>query len=181
MALANGRQSSAATLPSDPQIEVLIARINDAPDLLHSDYTPAVHDLIRIGQRALPHVLTLMESDDKETRMRAIHVLEIVTMKKHGFMWGQGWKTTNGEREWSRFWKSLGDLRFDAPLENRKRSVQLWREWLERRSAVSPIQRSSPPTALTQGTCRPADAPHSGRRLPGIAHLVLERAADRCG
>src|SRR5262245_33334865 len=54
-------------------LAVLQATINDAPDPLHFELTPAAHALIRLGLPALPTVFALMESPDEATRQRAQH------------------------------------------------------------------------------------------------------------
>ena len=65
------------------QIEQLVNRINEKPDVLHSDYTPAVHQLIKIGLPALKNgVLELLLSNDDRTRMRAQRVLEEIALAK---------------------------------------------------------------------------------------------------
>jgi hypothetical protein len=125
-------QKGAASMQQE--IDSLIASINDDPDKLHSDYTPAAHRLIELGEPALAPALDLMLSDDRITRMRAQRVIEGVTMRLHGFQFGQGWKDNNDELEWRRLWQSLGDLDFDAPVESRTESVELWRRWLADRS-----------------------------------------------
>lgn len=105
-------------------MQELYARLNDDPDLLHADYTPSVHDLIRAGRPALPRALDLMQSDDRATRVRAQRVLEGVTLREYGFVQGEGWKPPDGEAEWRWFWARLGDLRYDGP---RTRGRPAWR------------------------------------------------------
>lgn len=116
------------------EIERLARNINEGPDKLHGDYTPAVHGLIEIGEPALPAALDLMLSDDRDTRQRAQRVVEGVTMRAHGFRAGRGWDTGRGEDEWRRFWQSLGDLDYDSPPEARARAVDQWRRWLAQSS-----------------------------------------------
>jgi len=113
-------------------IPSLLARIDEEPDKLHSDMTPAVEALIEIGEPALGPVLELMLSPGRETRMHAQRVLEGVTLRLHGFRPGQGWDDQSREDDWRRFWKSLGDLDWDAPEASRADAVALWREWLRR-------------------------------------------------
>ena len=112
------------------EIEELIKNIDKNPDKLHSDYTPSVHQLIDIGKPAISHLLKLMLSTPPLTRQRAQRALEGITMKMYGFKAGQGWATQNGERDWLKFWASLGDLSHDAPLELRSAAVKRWSEWL---------------------------------------------------
>jgi len=116
------------------EIDRLARMINADPDKLHSDYTPAVHRLIEIGDSALQSALDLVLSDDEMTRLRAQRVLEGVTMRMHGFQFGQGWASAQGSADWERLWNSLGDLDYKAPLESRLQSVKWWREWLSRQT-----------------------------------------------
>jgi hypothetical protein len=111
-------------------VQQLYARLNDDPDPLHADYTPAVHELIRVGRPAIAQALDLIVSGDWYTRLRAERVLEGVTLVEHGFVFGQGWSRPGGEAEWRRFWARLGNLDFEAPLDKRAASVALWRAWL---------------------------------------------------
>ena len=117
----------------EQKVDALIAKIDENPDILHSDYTPAVSELVRIGEPALPMVLPLMEHANEMTRLRASHVLEIVTMEMHGFSWGHGWNKEGGEAKWRAFWHSLGDLRYDASLAERQTAMRLWYEWIRTR------------------------------------------------
>lgn len=113
-----------------PDIPSLLAQIDEEPDKLHSDSTPAVEALIEIGEPALAPVLELMLSPNRETRMRAQKVLEGVTLRLHGFRPGHGWDDRSHEDDWRRFWKSLGGLDWDAPEAERAATVARWREWL---------------------------------------------------
>ena len=140
VACCTSADRAAAPLQPDARIDALVARINDKPDVLHSDYTPAVHELIEIGERAFPRVLPLMESDDVKTRLRALRVLEVGTLKMYGFSPGHGWERVDGEQRWRVFWRSLGDLRHDASLSSRRRSVRLWREWIQSRKTATPLK-----------------------------------------
>jgi hypothetical protein len=111
------------------EIERLVASLNDHPDLLHGDRTPAVEALVRHGVDALPHVLPLLEDGDEPTRMRAQRVLEGVT---------QAWVrernparplTQGAAREWQRLWAENGSYDWRAPAGKRAEAVRLWRDW----------------------------------------------------
>lgn len=110
-------------------IDRLVASINEQPDLLHGDRTPAVEGLIGHGPAVLPHVLSLLEQDDEPTRMRAQRVLEGIT---HG--WVQEHAPARplaqgGVQEWQRLWKANGSYDWRAPAASRAEAVRLWREW----------------------------------------------------
>ncbi|HJZ54028.1 MAG TPA: hypothetical protein VKE74_03690 [Gemmataceae bacterium] len=127
-------------------VDELIATINDNPDGRHFDVTPSVEALIELGHPVLPRVLDLMLSpgtasrqqqvmtlsDDDATRMRAQRVLEGITAKDFGCKQPGGWARADYER-WRAFWKSLGDLQWDAPQEDRRKCVRKWKDWLASR------------------------------------------------
>jgi hypothetical protein len=122
------------------RVKTLLARINDDPDILHADYTPAVHELVQVGEPALAPTLELMLSDDRHTRMRAQRVLEGVTLVQHGFVFGQGWKEDQGEKRHRKFWSELGKLDYDAPPDKRAAGVAMWKKWLAGRVRASPVK-----------------------------------------
>jgi hypothetical protein len=115
------------------RIEELLARLNEAPDKLHSDSTPAVEALIAQGEAALAPVLQRMAADDEATRMRAQRVLEGITMASLGFQPGKGWPDASAEGRWRALWRSLGDLDWQSPAGQRAQSVALWQAWLAQR------------------------------------------------
>jgi len=100
--------------------------------MLHFEFTPAVHELIAIGKPAIPSLLTLMESEDEDTRVRAYTALEYITSKMYGFQWGQGWDHRENEARWEEFWDDLGSLDWRDPKPKRLTSIKLWRQWYEK-------------------------------------------------
>jgi hypothetical protein len=126
--------------PSE-SLDELVRTINDKPDVLHSDHTPAGDRLIKFGTPAIPRMLDLMLSDDESTRLRAQRVLEGITLEKHGFVFGRGWPSGDSHKEDARFrafWKSLGDLDWQASRTDRERAVKLWREWVANGQPLPP-------------------------------------------
>ena len=124
----------------DSQIEVpnrvtkLISELDENPDVLHGDYTPAVRKLIDIGQPAIVPILDVMVTDDNQlSRLRAQRVLEGVTMQMHGFEFGQGWRSSDDENNWLKFWASLGNLDWKSTLAERLLAVEAWKshDWKE--------------------------------------------------
>jgi hypothetical protein len=116
--------------PVDPRVAALYARLNDNPDLLHFDYTPAVHELIAIGRPAIAPALDLMLSENATTRLHAVTVLEGVTMREHGWVPGQEWARPGGLEAWHQFWQRLGNLSDTGTKEERSASIAKWRDWL---------------------------------------------------
>jgi hypothetical protein len=117
------------------EIERLVRQINASPDKLHGDYTPAVLKLIEIGEPALPAVLPLMVSEERETRLRAQRVLEGVTMAMFGFRIGHGWTRPGGEEAWRRLWDDLGGVSAEDSPERRAQAVDRWTRWLRGKTA----------------------------------------------
>jgi hypothetical protein len=125
------RQLSTQPTPQSPdeQLDELVRTINDNADPLHFSNTPSVRKLIEIGEPAIPRMLDLMLSEDEGTRLHALNVLSGVMSAKHG-RGKYGWPDTDSEQQFAAFWKSLGDLQYDAPRKKRERAVKLWRAWL---------------------------------------------------
>jgi hypothetical protein len=132
--VGSSEQPAPPTDATGERIKTLLAHINDEPDKLHADYTPAVHELIKVGEPALTLTLELMLADGLDTRLRAQRVLEGVTLVQHGFVLGQGWKEDGGEKRFRKFWSELGDLAYDSSPEKRAASVTLWKKWLAGRA-----------------------------------------------
>jgi D-alanyl-D-alanine carboxypeptidase len=116
----------------EDEIERLVSTINDKPDMLHKHLTPSVNRLMVIGEPAIPRVLELMLDKDADTRLRAVTVIRVITMTNHGFKPGRGWLQDEDEVKWRQFWASLGNLEWNAPADDRKKSIALWKEWLKR-------------------------------------------------
>jgi hypothetical protein len=123
----------------DQEIAALVNRLNQQPDKLHSDNTPAVNELIAIGVPVLEQVLPLMLGENRDTRLRALRVTEMVTMKLHGFRPGSGWLRTGDEHAWRELWKAMGELTADAPASARAAAVGRWMEWL--RAQDNPLSK----------------------------------------
>jgi hypothetical protein len=118
-----------------------IARIDDRPDPAHPDWTPAVHELIDIGEPALLPTLELMlREDSQETRFHADRVLSGILLVHNGFVFGQGWQNTEDphrmEEAFRQQWKELGSMDWQASREERLASVELWRKWVADRAAT---------------------------------------------
>lgn len=117
------------------EIEALVRTIDDKSDPLHSDLTPAIHELVDIGERVIPRMLDLMLLDgeyDSFTRLHASTVLWRITFKKCKS------RSDGADHDFNAImaranalWKSLGDLDHDSPLADREQAVKLWRAWYE--------------------------------------------------
>ncbi len=120
--------------PSNQQDEVtrLLLKLTDRPEGSRSlgGYTPAVNRLIEIGDPSLCQTLDFMLAPDEETRQHALRVISGVTMEMYGFKFGRGWPSAEDERSWKDFWKSMGDLRSNDPVDQRAEKVYRWKRWL---------------------------------------------------
>jgi hypothetical protein len=114
------------------EIEQLVTRLNDHPDPLHGDRTPAVDALVRYGLPALPHVLPLLESGDDLTRLRAQRVLEGVSQEWVRERTPGRPLTREDTHEWNDLWRVNGGYDWQAPPRARSASVARWNAWLAR-------------------------------------------------
>jgi hypothetical protein len=110
-------------------INVLLKTINDDPPMSHLSYTPSVMRLIKRGPEVIPHVLPLLASDDRVTRLHAKVVVSVVTMRMQGFEFGKGWTVDGAEERWKAWWKEMGEFDEDADGGSRARAIQLLTKW----------------------------------------------------
>jgi hypothetical protein len=113
-------------------VDVLLAALDDEPDPLHLDMTPAVIELSERGLDAVPGLLGRMLDSDKMTRLRAQRALEGVVNRRHGFRTGRGFSSPAGEEAVRELWRANGGYDFEADEASRKTSVARWRKWLDR-------------------------------------------------
>src|SRR3954453_4329678 len=110
-------------------LEACLRTLNDAPDPLHADRTPAVQCLIEIGTPALAPLIDLLASDDRNTRMHAERAVQGITRRRFGFD-GFAWPEGAMER-WMDWWSAIG-FDIDAPLPQRTLAVERLRAGLNR-------------------------------------------------
>jgi hypothetical protein len=114
---------------SEQTVDALIRRINDGPDELHADVTPAVRALGAMGLDAVGPLLDLLASGDETTRLRAQRALEAILAHRHGFRDGQGFPSAAAEAAMRAEWDANGyDHAADASA--RAAAVANWRHWL---------------------------------------------------
>lgn len=107
-------------------------RINDHPDLLHRDFTPAVNQLIEIGLPSLRYgTLDLLLSDDHDTRMRAWRVVWWIARSEVGFVRGRSSNDPYVEKKWDDLLTSNGTCDEDTPMPQRRISYQKWLQWVQ--------------------------------------------------
>jgi hypothetical protein len=125
---------------TEARIARLIETIDDDPDELHFDYTPAVGKLIKVGRPAIRALVDIMLEEPLIRRRRAQRAIEGITMEMMGFRFGQGWDKPESEHRWKKFWDSLDHLRSEASIDERRKSVDKWREWLDRKKSTDQSQ-----------------------------------------
>jgi hypothetical protein len=111
------------------KVTELIRRIDENPDRLHIESTPAVHELIDIGPAAIEPVLGLMLDDLEVRRQRGQRVLQEILVRMYGYEPGIQWANTPNQRKYLAKWESLG-LEYDTELSARRKGVEKWKHWL---------------------------------------------------
>lgn len=118
-------------LNAPDSLQANLSAIDDAPDPLHNDITPAVTALSKMGMAALPDLLPLLDAPHARTRQRAQRVLERVTLDEMTRRSGQPPDSERARREWRELWEHNGSYRFDASQEDRQHAIHLWKIWLD--------------------------------------------------
>jgi hypothetical protein len=119
---------------ADPsRIDEYVRAIDDDPDLLHLDVTPASQALAEIGLPAVPALLDLLDADSEETRLHAQRALEMVVYRRHGFVSGRGFPSPEAEQA------ARDDLidagyEHDDPPDRREAAIARLRAWHERQA-----------------------------------------------
>lgn len=112
-------------------IQQLVRAINDDPDELHGDFTPAVLKLMTKGLAAAKAVLPLLNSQDSGSRARAYRVLEGVIKIRNGWVPGQGYKYREGQDKTLATLEANGNYNAEMEEPQRVASIERWRRWLE--------------------------------------------------
>jgi HEAT repeat protein len=111
-------------------LAALLQTLNDAPDPLHGDMTPAVFALAEMGSSALPSLLDLLMDENEDTRLHAQRALEQIIMRRHGFLPGQGFPSATAEELFRADWRASGDYDYSADASVRADAVEKWRRRL---------------------------------------------------
>ena len=115
------------------EIRRLVAALDEDPDPLHGDRTPAAHALVGHGLAALPAVFDVLEGEDAEiTRLRAQRVLEGVSRAWVAERTPTRPLARADLRAWEALWRENGPYDWRAPAPERAAAVANWRAWLER-------------------------------------------------
>ncbi|HLK88693.1 MAG TPA: hypothetical protein VKZ18_02300 [Polyangia bacterium] len=118
----------------DEEIQQLVKKLQKEPENpLHFDVSPSVVRLGELGLPAAAAVLPLLDSDDETTRGRAERVLAEVVDRRLGWLPNRGFLDPFAGQEKMRvIWEGNGSYHFNAPVEKRRKSIALWRGWLEK-------------------------------------------------
>jgi HEAT repeat protein len=110
------------------RIDALVRGLDDDPDPLHLDMTPAVHALGEVGVEAVPALAGALEAPSEDTRLRAQRALEAIVQRRHGFVPGQGFP---GERAEQDARDELAKIGYDSGAEPSERAaaIERLRDW----------------------------------------------------
>jgi HEAT repeat protein len=111
-------------------LSACLMTINDAPDILHLDITPAVGALSDFGLKAVPALLEFLMHEDEMTRLHAQRALELIVDKRHGFRPGKGFPTVEAEEQARAEWVNNGNYNYLEDKNTRRAAVEKLREWL---------------------------------------------------
>jgi len=125
-----------AGLGAEDAVDACLSVINDAPDPLHYDVTPAVVALAQMGVRVLPSMLRLLDSPDALTRQRAQKVLERVTLKDVSEAAKPRALSDAAASKWTALWAENGSYQWDAPEPQRRAAIERWRQWIVGRARL---------------------------------------------
>ena len=109
-------------------LEACLRTLNDAPDPLHADRTPAVRCLIEIGEPALLPLVERLASEDGHTRMHAERAVQGITRRRFGFN-GTTWPKGALQR-WMDWWRAIG-YDSEGPPEQRAQALERLRSGLK--------------------------------------------------
>src|SRR4051812_37104296 len=112
--------------PVDKRLADLVRYIDQNPDPLHVDVTPAVLQLMELGLHAAKAVLELLDASDVLTRKRAQRAVEGVVMRRNGWRPGQGYPNPHAGQKVKSVLESNGSYRADSPSELRRRAIAKW-------------------------------------------------------
>ena len=123
-------------------VQQLLDKLDDDPDILHFDSTPAVSELIVIGEPAIEPTLPYLLSENEDTRLHAERVIYGAMMRMHGFVLGRGWSQPGLEQEFQRLSETLWDFEamggksvVQSPVQERQAYIERVKRWLASRRA----------------------------------------------
>ena len=112
------------------RIDALVRGLDDDPDPLHLDMTPAVQALGEIGTDAVPALAGPLGSPSQDTRLRAQRALEAIVQRRHGFAPGRGFPGGQAEQDARDELAEIG-YDFEAEPSERAAAIERLRVWHE--------------------------------------------------
>ena len=116
-------------LKTPDALQALQATINDSPDPLHWEQTPAVQSLVELGISALPTVFVLMNSANENTRRRAQYVLASVVLRDTNQRLQPRPLTNQALQDWEKLQQANGSYQWNETESARRSSIDLWKHW----------------------------------------------------
>lgn len=153
--IAMGHTARAQPAPA-PTLAELVRTIDDDPDILHGDYTPAVWALCGRGLDGAEAILPLLEAPSDTTRMHAGTVLACAVARYFRVRPGQGDTAEAGDdRRFAQAWKATGGYDRAAPLVARHAAVLRWQRWITTHRGVAPPPPDHPSTDAIRAAVAP--------------------------
>jgi hypothetical protein len=118
-------------MSADALLTELLAALDNEPDELHGDITPAVIALVKLGWPAAPGLLERMLAESADTRLHAQRAFEGILMHDFGFVRGRGFARPEDEQRLRKLWVAHGDYAYDDDKAQRSMAVGSWRRWLK--------------------------------------------------
>lgn len=103
-------------------LDALVRTINDFPDVLRTPDTLATDGLVGLGPMVLPRMGELLSSSDGDTRLRALHVIQVVLSGGADAI------------DWPARWRQLGAYDPLADESVREPAAAQWRAWIAERA-----------------------------------------------
>ena len=117
-------------LDSQYAMQACITTINDSADFAHSDITPSVLSLAKMGDVALPTTLHLLNDEDKDTRQHVQKVFELVTYDKMQNQYKPRVLSDIARQAWNKLWDENGAYHWHMPEKERLVSIKKWKQWI---------------------------------------------------
>jgi hypothetical protein len=115
---------------TDEDVDRAIASLDDDPDPLHGDQTPAVRRLADIGLPAVAPLAAPLLADGSMTRLHAQRAWESIVYARHGFVPGRGFPDDAAEETVGSVIAHVG-YDFQQPAAEREAAVARMRDWAQ--------------------------------------------------
>lgn len=145
-----------AAPPPARTIPELVLHLDDDPDELHVDFTPAVWALCEHGLDGAAAVLPLLEAPDTMTRMHASRALSCAVSRWFGWQPGHGYAPGSGaETRFEAAWTANGAYAWDADAGARHASRVLWEAWIAAHLHAAAPRPDEPSTDAVRAALEP--------------------------